>query len=271
MGGLLLSSPARIRGMNRRPAAWLLPCLALLTLAVLTALARAQDTAALATANLQIETDLRLERKLLALDLAAYREARNVEQRARDQAGQVAARLDQALAGTSMALGTLEAIHLELSAAQAATQIAANRVEWQLQRIEDRLRRIGFLEGEAGGRAAAPRDPISGRWRVTILPQNQTGTFELTLNGTLVTGSYRLSGGQLPGSVGSFRGTYSDNHLRLERVDSRRGFDSELLGSVDPATGRLSGSWTAKDLASGQPAHGDWSATREGAGNERRP
>jgi hypothetical protein len=261
--------------MISRPAAWLVPCLAVLALSVLAA--EAQETqasrSAASAASAQIETDLRLERKLLALDLAAYREARATEQRTRDQVAQVAALLDQALTGTSLALGSLEDVHLELSSARAASQVAADRMEWQLQRIEDRLRRIGFLEGEAGGRAAAePRDPITGRWRVIILPQKQTGTFDLTLNGTLVAGSYTLTGGVLTGgNSGSFRGTYADNHLRLERVDARRGFDSIYLGTVDPATGRLSGSWTANDLASGQPARGDWSATREGAGNERRP
>jgi hypothetical protein len=262
--------------MTRRSAGWLLPCLVLALLAVLaafTAFAAAQDTTApRSAASIQIEIDLRLERKLLALDLAAYREARTVEQRTRDQVGQVTGRLDQSLTGDSLALGTLESVHLELSSARAASQIAADRVEWQIQRIEDRLRRIGFLEGEMSGRAAEPRDLLTGRWRVIILPQNQTGTFDLTLNGTLVSGSYTLTGGNLTGSnTGSFRGTYADNRLRLERVDARRGFDSVFHASVDPATGRLSGTWTANDLASGQPARGDWSATREGAGNERRP
>jgi hypothetical protein len=251
--------------MNRRPAVWLLACLALSFLAV--ALAPAQETAttrnAATPAMAQIETDLRLERKLLSLDLAAYREARALEMRTRDQLTTVTGRLDQALTGTSMALGTLEGIHMELSSARAASQIAADRVEWQIQRLEDRLRRIGFLEGEAG-RPGTPTDPVSGTWRVTVRPQNQTGTWELALNGTLVTGSYRMSGG----AAGSFRGTYTDNRLRLERVDATRGFDSVFLGSVDPATGRLSGSWTAQDLASGQPAQGDWSAVRNGAGNE---
>lgn len=250
--------------MIRRPAAWLLACLVLTLLAVSLAPAPAQETTG--TASAQIETDLRLERKLLALDLAAYREARALEQRTRDQVAGVVTRLDQTLDGSSVALGTLETVHLELSSARAASQIAADRVEWQIQRIEDRLRRIGFLEGEAG-RPAAPRDPVSGTWRVTVQPQNQAGTFELTLNGTLVTGSYRMDAG----AAGSFRGTYTDNRLRLERVDATRGFDSVFLGSVDPATGRLSGSWTANDLASGQPARGDWSAVRNGAGSERRP
>ena len=250
--------------MKRRPAAWLLACL--VSLVCLAAPAAAQsptDAGGRSPASVQIDTDLRLERKLLSLDLAAYREARTVEQRAWELRTQVAGRLDQALAGASMSLGTLEGLHLEHASAKAATQIAADRVEWQLQRIQDRLRRIGFLEGELGQPAPA-RDPVSGVWQVSILPQNQTGTFQIDVNGTLVTGSYTLSGGV----SGSFRGTYSENRLRLERIDSRRGFDSVFLGSVDPATGRLGGSWTANDLASGQPASGTWSAIRQGAGSE---
>ena len=250
--------------MNRRPAAWLFVCLLITLLAA--AFAPAQETAATRNAvSAQIETDLRLERKLLSLDLAAYREARALEVRTRYQLTAVTGRLDQALTGTSMSLGTLESVHMELSSARAASQIAADRVEWQIQRLEDRLRRIGFLEGETG-RTGTPTDPVSGTWQVTIRPQNQTGTWELTLNGTLVSGTYRMSGGGA--AAGSFRGTYTDNRLRLERVDATRGFDSVFLGSVNPANGRMSGSWTAQDLASGQPAQGDWSAVRNGAGNE---
>ena len=246
--------------MIRRPATWLLTCLAIILLAV--ALAPAQTPSPAVSA--QIETDLRLERKLLALDLAAYREARTVETRTTEQLAQVTGRLDQALAGGSVALGTLEALHLEHSSARAASQIAADRLEWQLLRLEDRLRRIGFLEGEAG-RPVTPSDPISGTWKVRVFPQNQTGTWNLTLNGTLVSGTYKMDGG----AAGSFRGTYSDNRLRLERVDATRGFDSVFLGSVDPANGNLGGPWTAQDLASGQPAQGTWSAIR--SGSETRP
>lgn len=247
--------------MTGRPAKWLLACLALTLVAV--ALVSAQEAA-----SIQIETDLRLERKLLALDLAAYREARALEVRTRDQLTAVTGRLDQALTGSTVALGTLEGLHMELSSARAATQIAADRVEWQIQRLEDRLRRIGFLEGEAG-RPGTPADPVSGTWRVAVRPQNQTGTWVLTVSGTLVTGTYKMDG--TGGPAGSFRGTYSENRLRLERVDATRGFDSVFLGTVDPATGRLGGTWTAQDLASGQPAQGDWSAVRNGAGNERQP
>lgn len=251
--------------MIRRPAAWILISTALLALALAAALAPAQETGARPSDVAQIETNLRLERKLLALDLAAYREARAVEARTRTQVGEVTGRLDQALAGESVALGNLEALHLEVSSARAAAEIAADRVEWQVLRIEDRLRRIGFLEGETG-RPSTPRDPISGRWRVIVRPQNQPGTFELALNGTLVTGTYRMN----TGASGSFRGTYVNNRLRMERVDSVRGFDSVYQGSLDAATGQLGGSWTANELAIGQPTQGDWTAVREGA-PERQP
>lgn len=251
--------------MLRRPAAWILISTALLTLALAAALAPAQETGARPSDAAQIETNLRLERKLLALDLAAYREARAVEQRTRTQVAEVIGRLDQALAGDSVALGNLEAVHLEVSSARAAAQIAADRVEWQLLRIEDRLRRIGFLEGETG-RPATLVDPLSGRWRVIIRPQNQPGIFDLTLNGTLVTGTYRMTAG----ASGSFRGTYVNNRLRMERVDSIRGFDSVFQGALDQATGQLGGSWTANELAIGQPTQGDWTAVREGA-PERQP
>ena len=211
-----------------------------------------------APAHREVQVQLNMERKLLALDLVSYREARTREQSIRTKAQQTSERMDQALKGDSLALGTLEALHDELVADQAAAAITSQRVELQLQRLEDRLRRIAFLEGEVGARTAA--DPVSGRWQVQILPQNATAAFDLRLDGAVVAGRYQIAGG----SSGSFRGTYSSNRLRLERIDARGGFDATFEGTVDPATRRIRGTWTAHDLASGQPARGDWSGVRTG-------
>jgi hypothetical protein len=63
------------------------------------------------------------------------------------------------------------------------------------------------------------------------------------------------------GAAGSFRGTFTSGHLRLERIDGTHGFDSVFLATID-SSGRLVGSWTANELASGQPSRGDWSAAR---------
>lgn len=214
----------------------------------------------------QIQSDLQLERKLLALDLVGYREARTREQSTHQAVNEAMQRLDQALAGDSLALGTLETLFDGLSAARAASQIAAERVDWQIQRLQDRMRRISFLEGEAGG--GSLRNPsIAGRWTIQILPQNLTGTYDLRLDGTVVSGNYTVQGG----GSGSLRGTFVENRLRLERIDSRGGFDSIFLGTFDPAAQRITGSWTANELASGQPTRGDWSAVRAGAQQERQP
>ncbi|HEX2643136.1 MAG TPA: hypothetical protein VHU81_09100 [Thermoanaerobaculia bacterium] len=206
----------------------------------------------------EVQVQLDMERKLLALDLVSYREARTRERSIRTEAQQTSDRMDQALQGSSLALGALEKLHDELVADQAAAVIASQRVELQLQRLEDRLRRIAFLEGEAGGRTAA--DPVSGRWQVQILPQNATAVFDLRLDGTVVAGQYRIAGG----TSGSFRGTYSSNRLRLERIDARGGFDATFEGTVDPAARRIRGTWTTNELASGQPTRGDWSGVRTG-------
>jgi hypothetical protein len=208
-------------------------------------------------ARTQIETDLRLERRLLLLDLAAYREARDRERRARDVVNGVAGRLDQALAGDAVALGTLEGLHDELSTTRAAADTAAERVDYQLLRLQDRLRQIGFLESELGGRPAVRADPVTGRWRVRVAPQDRAGVFSLRLEGAVVTGTYQMDGG----ASGSFRGTFNANVLRLERIDATRGFDATFTGTV--RDGRVSGIWTANELASGEPAQGAWTAIRE--------
>lgn len=252
--------------MTRLSSLALLASLAVLVLAGTIGIARAwQEQEAPAPAPLpadaayrtQVQTQLRLERSLLALDLASYREARDREVGARARVTEVAGRLDQALGGDEVALGNIEALHDELSAARETASTAAQRVEERLVRLQERLRRIGFLEGETGARAPQRSDPVSGRWRVRILPQNATGTFNLRLNGTVVTGSYTLDGI----SSGSFRGTFTGNNLRLERVDQRRGFDSVFVGTV--GTGQINGIWLLNDLVTGGPSRGDWTATRE--------
>jgi hypothetical protein len=205
----------------------------------------------------QVQTQLRLERSLLALDLASYREARDRETGARARVTEVAVRMDQALGGDAVALGNIEALHDELSGAREAAGTAAQRVEERLVRLQERLRRIGFLEGETGTRAPQRPDPVSGRWRIRILPQNATGTFNLRLSGTVVSGSYALDGI----SSGSLRGTFTGNTLRLERVDQQRGFDSVFVGTV--GAGQISGTWLLNDLATGGPSRGDWTAIRE--------
>jgi hypothetical protein len=101
--------------------------------------------------------------------------------------------------------------------------------------------------------------PLNGSWQLVVEP-GQEGVAYLQQQGTLVTGTYALSGG----FSGSFRGTFVARKIRLERIDSQFGFAAifygRLVGRGENA--RIQGNWEATQLASGLPSMGNWSATR---------
>jgi hypothetical protein len=103
-------------------------------------------------------------------------------------------------------------------------------------------------------------DPISGTWRVAIEPGRMEGFFQLTLDGTLIQGTYGLEGGW----AGSLRGTLVSGKVRLERIDSKLGYVAIFYGRLQESTSatRLAGRWEAAELAAGQPSGGGWVAER---------
>jgi hypothetical protein len=237
--------------MNRTTAG-----LALLVALLLPPAIAAQDepVAAPSAAN---QVELRLEQRLLSLDLLAYNQTRDRERAASQRMAEVLGRLDQALASDAVSLGALESLQDELATARGAAHAAEDKLNSQLDKLQERLRRIALLEGDTGAPARAA-DPLTGRWRVAISPQNATATFEFHMDGTVVRGLYSIDGG----SAGSFRGSLAGGTLRLERIDAQGGTDSVWTGTL--ANGRITGTWMSNELASGQPTRGDWTAVREG-------
>lgn len=104
-------------------------------------------------------------------------------------------------------------------------------------------------------------DEVSGRWTVAIDPGGLKGTFDLRLDGSLVTGVYQLAGGWR----GSLRGTFIDGNVRLERIDTQQGFNAVYTGRLVTRGNekRLEGTWDATNLAVGMPASGTWVGRRE--------
>lgn len=142
----------------------------------------------------------------------------------------------------------LQAILLEMQQQRSAllenrTMIAA--IELQVQQL---------AAGVDGVEA-----PLNGSWQLVVEP-GQEGVAYLQQQGTLVTGTYALSGG----FSGSFRGTFVARKIRLERIDSQFGFAAifygRLVGRGENA--RIQGNWEATQLASGLPSMGNWTATR---------
>lgn len=101
--------------------------------------------------------------------------------------------------------------------------------------------------------------PLNGTWRLVVEP-GQDGTAYLQQQGTLVTGTYALSGG----FSGSFRGTLVARKVRLERIDSQIGFAAIFYGQLvgQGRNLRLQGNWEATQLASGLASAGNWTGTK---------
>lgn len=130
--------------------------------------------------------------------------------------------------------------------------LIANRAT--IAATEEEIRR---LERSVGTGA----DPLTGTWRVVWEPGGHEGQMFLQLNGTLVQGTYQLSGGW----SGSLRGTFVSRKVRMERIDSQAGHAAILNGRlrIRGRTLQLQGSWEAKELSSGLPSAGTWVAERE--------
>ncbi len=101
--------------------------------------------------------------------------------------------------------------------------------------------------------------PLTGTWRLVVEP-GQDGLAYLQQQGTLVTGTYALSGG----FSGSFRGTLVAGKVRLERIDSQIGFAAIFYGRLvgQGRNLRLQGNWEATQLASGLASSGNWTGAK---------
>ena len=130
----------------------------------------------------------------------------------------------------------------------------------EVQRVRrDVLSNLAIVDA-AVGLGASPAEQagvLTGRWNLTVLP-GLSGTAFLVQQGTLVSGTYELSGGW----TGSFRGTLVANKVRLERIDSQLGFAAVFYGELnlaaDPVV--IQGRWEATQLATGMATAGGWRA-----------
>lgn len=206
---------------------------------------------------------LEVERRLLAEDVAALREARAVEAEAAALVDELISGLDQAVAAGAPA-ATLAGLEGPVATATAALASAADQVDRALVALGERLRRVRVLGAGVGaaGEPAVP-DLLTGRWAVEVEPGDVAGAFLLDQTGTLVSGSYEFD----DGSRGSLEGTFVGDLLRLRRIDVTSGFDSVWEARVGAGAQNVEGRWQATILGRGGPGGGEWTAVRvpEGA------
>lgn len=99
---------------------------------------------------------------------------------------------------------------------------------------------------------------IEGHWVLTLMPVGTKGDVNLTQNGTLVTGDYAMENSQ----AGSLQGTFVNNVLVIEKIDTKFGKNGRLEGSLSKDHQSVKGSWYSYEFASGQPLTGAFSLDR---------
>lgn len=208
-------------------------------------------------------TQLDIEKRVLAIDLGQLERVQEQLSDATDRLirlGDDLLRAEKegedsgALAARSMDLSRSEAEVGELISLAQQLRVTIQSRRNHLEQVQAEVKRLE----EA---AQVTPDEISGRWLVTIEPGTQKGNFDLKLDGTLVSGTYQLSGGW----KGSLRGTYIDGNLRLERIDTQLGFVATYTARMAWRDGakQLEGGWEATNLAAGMPTTGSWVARKD--------
>lgn len=208
-------------------------------------------------------TQLDMEHKLLTLDLARLD---RIQQQLKS-AGDRLERLNDDLLRAEREGEGVEGYVARSNDIRAAESTVKELIEAAAQlrsTIGARRGTVDLLEAEVArlaGSAAAEQDEVSGSWAVSIEPGGMKGTFDLRLDGTLISGVYQLSGGW----KGSLRGTFIGGNIRLERIDSQLGLAAVYTGRLVTREGerRIEGQWESTNLAGGMPGSGSWVARRE--------
>jgi hypothetical protein len=206
-----------------------------------------------------------IEKRLLAADYAGLERVVGQLRNASDRMVRLAEDLLRAekegetmesFAARSADLRRAEAEVDELQAAGQQLRATITARRGLLQQVEAELKQLEDT-------APAGRDDLSGKWSVAIEPGGLKGTFDLLLDGTLVSGVYQLAGGW----KGSLRGTLVGGTVRLERIDAQLGFAAVYNARLVTRGGekRLEGTWDATNLVAGMPVSGTWVGRRDTA------
>jgi hypothetical protein len=208
-----------------------------------------------------LEADYRIESRLFDGELARYDEARRREREAHQALRTKSDRLDRLLRTRRGQLETLDQLEREVAEAGETAYAATRELATKRQQLYRRMARLAELDSEIRrerDRQLVPESRLDGFGELEIAPTGGVGLLKLSVEGTLVTGTYRLSGNR----QGSVRGTASRDRLSLERIDAASGFDSVLQGEFNPATRKITGEWTAVDLSGGRLGGGTWTARK---------
>jgi len=169
-------------------------------------------------------------------------------------------------AGEAISLRRMRSAERELAGTRETAFALARESADRRRELLARAARIGELRLEIAKHSRVDlvgKTGLDGLWQIELAGAGIEGVVDFRSEGTLVTGTYRLS----DGSRGSLRGTLANRRLDLERIDWDRGFDTTLRGEFNAAAGVIEGTWIALDVSGGAPTSGSWTARRISRGS----
>jgi hypothetical protein len=209
-----------------------------------------------------VAADLEAEIGLLAEDLRRYERLARSRDRLAGRLSELYRALDVAVTGElESQRDTTEQLMRQVERAEAERGSALVEERLLVERIVERRRTIELLEARLElleGLKARVEGVLTGTWQVTLLPIEQRGQFRLRQMGTLVSGTYTLSGGQ----TGSLQGTLVSRKVYLVRIDSKLGRSMEFEGFLSSDGKQIRGSWMSYELADARSSTGEWAATK---------
>ncbi len=226
-----------------------------------------------------LQTDLEVERKILAREEARYEANQRQRAEIRDRlarmheemealfrlergetAGEAASERERA-ASDAEVRQSAEAKEVEvmsLERGETAARDEGRRLRDEIRQIRARIALKGVQLDSLRASLPKDQDSVTGLWEVSLLPSGDKGVFMLWQSGTLVSGQYVLDGP----FRGSLEGTLINRQIVLRRIDARLGRSMEFSGYLSADGQRVQGTWLNYDLSSGRSPSGSWTARK---------
>lgn len=207
-----------------------------------------------------LDSEIKLEKRLLETDLSSLSYLYKSWKAKVTNVSELQNSLINAMQGEGTNPQFFEDLLQQISVELALAQSYGAQIQMINERIWARQKRIEIMEMEKSESKAKEEeaDPLSGEWQIQIMPQDLKGKFILKLSGTLISGTYELSGGW----KGSLKGTLVGNRIRLERIDAEQGYVAIYYGKVDLENFTISGTWESTLFTTGGPMSGNWTGRK---------
>lgn len=210
-----------------------------------------------------LESSFHMENSLLEKESDRYARARDLDRQALQRLVELTDQMDQALFDENYPVSDLRSLEGELNVARETAMErlrASSEVRTNIYRNLDRLDHLGQEIELLEDRSLVQTERLDGVWEIDASTafDGAFGLMKLTMNGTQIQGTYRMSTGR----QGSLQGSLVGDQVKLTRTDTELGNDLWIDGTLDVVNGEITGTWKSKLIGTGRPEYGEWSARK---------